>query len=113
MKSLIIAAALTIWSGTAMAHSPIERTTPSNEAIVAAEPDMIDMTFKKGIRLTKVSMTHAAHPSVSLDITGTKGFITDYSIPMQKMGTGTYIIKWRGLGKDGHAINGDFSFSVE
>lgn len=113
MKSLLYAAAISILSGTAMAHSPLELTVPSNEAQIVTEPETIDMTFKKGMRLTKVSMTHADHPAVSLDIAGAKGFITEYSLPMQKMGPGTYLIEWRGLGQDGHAINGDFTFSVE
>jgi len=29
------------------------------------------------------------------------------------MGTGNYLIEWRGLGGDGHALNGTFSFTVE
>ena len=113
MKSLIFAAAITFWSGTAMAHSPLEQTVPSNEAKIATEPETIDMTFKKGIRLTKVSMTHADHPAVLLDISGPKGFITDYSLPVKKMGPGDYLIEWRGLGQDGHATKGAFTFSVE
>lgn len=113
MKSLLLAAAIAISSGTAMAHSPLELTVPSNEAKMTAEPETIDMTFKKGIRLTKVSMTHANHPAVSLELAGAKGFITEYSLPMQKMGPGIYLIEWRGLGQDGHTVNGDFTFSVE
>jgi methionine-rich copper-binding protein CopC len=29
------------------------------------------------------------------------------------MGAGVYFVKWRGLGADGHALNGTFSFTVE
>ena len=113
MRSLFLAAAFTLGSSVAMAHSPLELTNPGNGTTIEAEPNSIDMTFKKGLRLTKLSMTHADHPSVSLDLTGAKGFVTEYSVPMQKMGAGSYLIEWRGLGQDGHAINGDFSFLVE
>jgi len=29
------------------------------------------------------------------------------------MGAGTYRIEWRGLGIDGHAMQGEFTFTVE
>ena len=36
-----------------------------------------------------------------------------FAIPMQSMGEGTYEIEWRGLGEDGHPMNGTFGFTVE
>ena len=71
------------------------------------------MDFKGDIRLTRVSMTHAEHPSVDLDLDGFDGFISDYAIPLQSMESGVYLIEWRGLGADGHALNGSLSFTVE
>ena len=32
---------------------------------------------------------------------------------MQDMGAGKYVVKWRGLSADGHALNGTFSFTVD
>jgi methionine-rich copper-binding protein CopC len=29
------------------------------------------------------------------------------------MGAGKYVVKWRGLGGDGHALKGIFSFTVD
>jgi methionine-rich copper-binding protein CopC len=48
-----------------------------------------------------------------MDVSGHVGFIKDYVIPIEGMGLGIYIINWRGLGADGHALNGKFSFMVE
>lgn len=101
------------WATGAFAHSPLEVTIPANESVIAEVPSEISMDFKGDIRLTRVSITHADHPSVDLDLDSFDGFISDYAIPLQPMGSGVYLIEWRGLGADGHPMNGSFSFTVE
>lgn len=113
MKQLLSIAMIGIWTSGALAHSPLEATTPANEATVAQLPSEIVMNFKGDIRLTRVGMTHADHPSVDLDLDSFDGFISSYAIPVQSLGTGLYVIEWRGLGTDGHTMNGSFSFTVE
>lgn len=113
MRKLLLAGLVGIWTTGAFAHSALESTMPADEEVVAEVPLMVAFDFKKDIRLTLVTMVHADHPSVDLDLSGHNGFITDYALPMQPMGNGTYVIEWRGLGTDGHAINGSFSFTVE
>ncbi|MFV2052360.1 copper resistance CopC family protein [Aliiroseovarius sp. YM-037] len=113
MKQTMLTAMMGLWATGAFAHSPLEATIPANESIIAEAPSEIAMDFKGHIRLTRVSMTHADHPSVDLDLEGFDGFISDYAIPLQSMGSGVYLIEWRGLGVDGHALNGSFSFTVE
>jgi|TARA_B100001059_G_scaffold107312_1_gene106967 methionine-rich copper-binding protein CopC len=113
MKQILLTAMIGLWATGVIAHSPLEATIPANEAVVAEVPLEVVLDFKGDIRLTRVSMTHADHPSVDLDLESFSGFISDYAIPLQGMGSGAYIIEWRGLGADGHALNGSFSFTVE
>ena len=113
MKQFLRTVMIGLWATGAVAHSPLEATTPANEATVAEVPSEIIMDFKGDIRLTRVSMTHAEAQTVNLDLDGFDGFVSDYAIPLQGMGSGAYVIEWRGLGSDGHALNGSFSFTVE
>lgn len=113
MKQIIFTAMVGLWATGAFAHSPLKATVPANESTVAEVPSEIVMDFKGDIRLTRVSITHAEHPSVDLDLDGFDGFISDYAIPLQSMESGVYLIEWRGLGADGHALNGSLSFTVE
>ncbi|NSX53328.1 copper resistance CopC family protein [Parasulfitobacter algicola] len=113
MKQILLTAMIGLWTTGAIAHSPLETTTPANEATVAEVPSEVIMDFKGNIRLTRVSMTHAETHTVDLDLDSFDGFISGYAIPLQAMGSGEYVIEWRGLGADGHALNGSFSFTVE
>lgn len=113
MKKPLLTSLMVLWATSAFAHSPLEATVPVNEAIVAEVPSDIELDFKGNIRLTRVTMTHAGKHETDLDLDGFSGFITDYKIPIQSLGAGTYQIDWRGLGDDGHPMNGTFSFTVE
>lgn len=113
MKRLLTVAMLGVWATGAMAHSPLDATLPANKASVTEVPSEVTLTFKGSIRLTRISMTYENHPSVDLDLEGFNGFLSEYAIPLKSMGAGHYMIEWRGLGTDGHASTGSFSFTVE
>ena len=112
MKKTLLAILTGIWAASASAHSPLDNTTPANGATLAEAPGEIVLNFTGSIRLTRVTLTHAASET-ELDLDGLNDFVTNYTIPMQSFGTGTYQIEWRGLGDDGHPMNGTFSFAVE
>lgn len=113
MKTFLLAGMIVIWATGAMAHSPLDATTPANEATVTAMPTEVLMNFKDDIRLTRVVITHADTHSMDMDLGEQTAFTQEFALPMHDMGVGTYVIEWRGLGVDGHAQTGSFSFTVE
>lgn len=113
MKRVMLAALIGIWSTAALAHSPLEGSTPANRAVISHPPIEVILDFKGIIRLTPVTMQFDATPGVDLDLSGHDGFISDYAIPLPTKCSGDYVIEWRGLGDDGHAMTGTFGFTVE
>ena len=113
MHRVLLAGLIVMWASVAIAHSPLKSTTPANEATIAQAPDEIRLDFGKDIRLTRLAVTHADDKKMKLDLSGQDGFKKLYLVPFEGMGTGNYLIEWRGLGGDGHALNGTFSFTVE
>lgn len=113
MKKILFAGLIGIWATGAMAHSPLDGTTPVNEATVTEMPTEILMDFKGDIRLTRVAITHADTHSMDIDLGDQTAFTQEFTLPIQDMGAGKYVVKWRGLSADGHALNGTFSFTVD
>ncbi len=113
MKKLATFALMTALATSAFAHSRVDNTTPENGTTIATVPSDISFQFAKKIRLTQVNMLHEDHPSVRLDLGEQTSFGREFSLPLEGMGEGTYRIEWRGLGADGHAMQGDFSFTVD
>ncbi|WP_299669356.1 copper resistance CopC family protein [uncultured Ruegeria sp.] len=96
----------------AFAHSRVDTTTPENGATIAEVPSEINLNFSDDIRLTKVNVIHQDVHIVPLDLGGQTSFDRTFAFPLQSMGEGTYRIEWRGLGADGHAMQGEFMFTV-
>ena len=113
MHKMLLAGLIAMWASVATAHSPLKSTTPANEAIIAQAPNEIRLDFGKDIRLTRLAVTHTDDKKMKLDLSGHDGFKKLYLVPFEGTGTGNYLIEWRGLGDDGHALNGTFSFTVK
>jgi methionine-rich copper-binding protein CopC len=113
MKNFLISMIICFWATIAMAHSPLDQTTPANEDLITEVPTEILMKFKADIRMTRVSISYEGDDSIKMDLGNQINFMQEFSLPMHDMGKGAYVIEWRGLSADGHALNGDFSFTVE
>ena len=97
----------------AAAHSPLQLTIPANEAVISDAPTEVFLDFKGDIRLTRVQIQQDDLPSMDLELSNFGGFLSEYAIPLGVSGAGIYVIDWRGLGSDGHPMNGTFRFIVE
>lgn len=97
----------------ASAHSPLDSTRPADGAMLAAVPTEIHFTFKRNIRLTKVTWKHSDGTSGALNTSQVGGFATDLVLPFAETATGEYLIEWRGLSDDGHPQKGTFTFSIK
>lgn len=113
MKKFLLAGLIGAWASGAIAHSPLDATTPANEAVVSEMPAEVLLDFRGDIRLTRVAITHADTHSMDMDLGGQTTFTQEFALPMHDMGVGDYVVAWRGLGADGHALNGTFRFTVE
>ncbi len=113
MKKLATIALMSMLAAGAFAHSSVDTTTPENGATIAEVPSEISFNFADDIRLTKVDMIHQDVHAVTLDLGDQTSFGRTFRLPLQGMGDGTYRIEWRGLGADGHAMQGEFTFTVD
>lgn len=112
MKELLLTALIATLATGAFAHSTIKSIVPANNATVESVPEEIVINFSKKMRVTKITMTHMEKHSVDLNIDGLEKFLKSATVPMESMGAGAYKFEWRGLGKDGHAMKGEFMFEV-
>lgn len=120
-KILLLTASLMIGAGLgalpsthiAYAHSDVNKTNPENGAELTEIPAKLDLTFADQIRITKVEMSHGPHVNMELELGDQTSFTNKITVPTMDMGAGVYTVNWRGLGKDGHAMTGEFKFEVK
>jgi methionine-rich copper-binding protein CopC len=113
MKMLTTIVLISTLATGAFAHSSVQSSTPENGATLSEVPSEVSFSFSDDIRLTKVNMTHQDVHTVSLDLGDQTSFGRTFALPLQSMGEGIYRIEWRGLGIDGHAMQGEFTFTVD
>ena len=111
MKRIVLGCALMLWATGAAAHSPLMLTEPAHQAQLSAAPSQLVMQFKGNIRLTRVTLSRGDEV-LDVDLGTHEGFISDYTLPLEVEGPGTYQVEWRGLGDDGHPMTGTFAFQV-
>jgi methionine-rich copper-binding protein CopC len=113
MRVLITSIILALCPLATSAHSDMQTTTPQDGALLADVPVEIGLNFTAKMRLTSVKASHSGGEIQAIDLEDYKGFETQFTLPMPPMGPGGYDVEWRGLGMDGHAMQGTFSFEVE
>lgn len=111
---LILSVGILVLAVTAsFAHSPVDGTTPEDGALLSETPSHIVLSFERQVRLTRVWVAHAGSSKVDLDLEGQKTFASRFEVPLKDMGSGIYLIEWRGLARDGHVMRDMFTFQIE
>ena len=113
----------------ALAHSPLSNISPGDGAKLEDAPTEISMVFKSPAKLIKLELLKE-QATTKRSLLGTL-FGNDggevvplptavlmeasetHVIPMPKITSGDYQVKWRAMGEDGHVIKGDFAFTVD
>lgn len=117
MKRLLFAASLlSALSFSAWAHSPVNTSNPADGASLETVPETLTLMLAEPGRFMMVQVTHTSsgtstsHMQVldipSRDMTE----MMEFSAP--DFGAGTYVVEWRVLGEDGHAMDGTVTYTV-
>lgn len=113
IRTVLTAFTLCAIATLAVAHSPLQRTTPVDGAVVDQVPPELSFVFGRDIRLTRVEWRLDGDQEGEVDLHGAGGFGTEFALPFEGAGPGAYLIEWRGLSDDGHVQKGSFAFTVE
>jgi copper resistance protein C len=108
----LVAPVLMAFALQAHAHTHLKSAVPAKDSTVAEAPSNIVLTFSGPARLTALTVTRQdgsdekkisplpAEPAATL------------TVPAPKLTAGQYLVNWRVVGADGHAMSGKFSFTV-
>lgn len=110
-KTALALIAIFILTVGAFAHSSADQSTPKDGSVLSTVPEAITMGFAKPVRVTKAGMVHNDKHPTKFEIPS-KDFVSKVKFTPAFQGEGNYVVEWRGLSKDGHAVKGSFSFKV-
>lgn len=97
-------------------HLALVKSDPANAAKLAHSPKAIDLWFsqKPNLKLTRILLTNSKRDTLKLQnaaLVDTSGKHVSFAIPA--LALGRYDASWRTISRDGHAVAGKFSFTID
>ena len=130
-KSLFAVFILVIFPLMALSHSPLEKAIPSDGAVLATPPTEYKMLFKSPAKLIKFEIFQKGEnnnkkPSLLkglfkksddklIEINYKPSLVLSEShlIKLPKINFGSYEVRWRAMGEDGHVLKGILTFEIK
>ena len=96
----------------AYAHTRLSAATPADAEITTAAPEEIVLEFSANVRLLSVRLANVDGATIELGAVPEKTQ-TLFTLPiMVDLTPGDYVVSWRVVGADTHAVSGNLSFIV-
>lgn len=122
LAALVVAQMFLSGPRAALAHARLIRSTPANQARLAAPPERVELWFSelledgfnavevvRAAEVTAKPRTNLARGAPTVD----RDDRTRMTVPVQELGPGDYAVEWRVLSRDGHSAAGRFTFRVQ
>jgi methionine-rich copper-binding protein CopC len=94
------------------AHTRLSAATPADAEITTAAPEEIVLEFSANVRLLSVKLANVDGAMIELGPVPEK-IQTLFTLPiMVGLTPGDYVVSWRVVGADTHAVSGSLSFIV-
>jgi methionine-rich copper-binding protein CopC len=103
---------LCLANGGAAAHAFLDHAEPRVGNAVATAPHEVRLWFTQKLEpaFSSVTVTDAAGQRVDAGKARVSG--DSMAVPLRKIGSGSYQVKWHVLSVDAHTTDGSFSFTV-
>ena len=118
-KTILKVIILTMLPALALAHSPLKSVDPIDKAILTEAPTEYKMIFKSPAKLIKFEILKQAKEKdkkplpLKLNHKPSKLWYESHVVKLPKISTGSYEVRWRAMGEDGHVLKGTLNFEVK
>ena len=103
-------------SAAAAVHLALVKSEPANSAIIGKSPSAITLWFSQqpNAKLTRLILTHDRDTVNTGAASAVDSAGKQIRIPVNAMlSQGKYSVSWRTLARDGHAVSGKFTFTMD
>jgi len=111
MKKLMAIVALGLLGSVAYAHTELSASMPADKAVLEAAPKQVMLHFTEPVRLTALTIQKQGDAKRDVGPLPAQAG-KDFALAAPELGTGAYVVSWRALSEDTHAMTGEFSFTV-
>ncbi|ENV07996.1 hypothetical protein F966_03856 [Acinetobacter higginsii] len=113
LRNLIVGTTLTIATSTAFAHVSLISATPAANTTVSTQPKNLSLNFADEVMLMKIQVLDEQRRELPLNYKVSHDLKKTFDIAIPTLKKGKYTVLWSTMGKDGHNMNGEYSFSFK
>lgn len=111
IRSMLMTLTALMFASVAHGHAHVQKSEPANNSTLAQAPKNVVLEFNEAVQMTVLSLQKSDGPTQDLKpLPSAPAKIV--TVPIPAVDAGSYIIKWRAAGDDGHVVNGKVLFTV-
>jgi methionine-rich copper-binding protein CopC len=113
LASLLLPGSMAIGpSFQAAAHSTMQSSSPPSGATLERSPPLIEIRFHAAINLTSVVVVDASKVERKIEFSP-HGSATVFQLANPRLAAGHNEVRWKGLSKDGHVVDGTLVYEIK
>ena len=131
LKIIVAVFTLVIFPLMALSHSPLEKAIPTDGAVLSTPLTEYKMLFKSPAKLIKFEifqmgqndqknssflktlLKKSTGKMVDINYKPALVFLKNHVIKLPNINTGSYEVRWRAMGEDGHVLKGILTFEIK
>jgi len=113
LRNILVAATMIVATTTTFAHVSLVSATPAVNASILTQPKNLTLNFGAEVMLMNVKLLDAQRRDVPLKYEVNHDLKKSFDIALPKLKKGKYTVVWTTMGKDGHNMNGEYSFTIK
>ncbi|TPI44679.1 copper resistance protein CopC [Mesorhizobium sp. B2-9-1] len=111
LAAMLVAMALLVVPGRALAHAALVATDPADGAVLAQSPTQFSLTFSEPVSPLVLRLVRPDGSQLALTSFRLKDRTVEIGNP-ETLESGTHVLSWRVVSVDGHPVGGSALFSI-
>jgi len=113
LRNALFTAVMLITATNAMAHVDLSSSTPAMNASITTAPKSLVLNFSGEVMLMNIKLLDAQRTNIPLNYKVNHDLKKIFNVPVPELKKGKYFVVWTTMGKDGHNMNNEYSFTIK
>lgn len=113
VPSIFLGITLLFTATGAFAHVKLLSAIPAMNTTVTDQPKNLTLNFGEEVMLMNIKLLDAQQKNISLNYKVNHDLKKTFNVPVPSLKKGKYTVTWTTMGKDGHNMNGEYSFTIQ
>lgn len=113
LRNVLVGITMIVATTNTFAHVGLLSAIPAENASILSQPKNLTLNFGAEVMLMNIKLLDAQRRDVPLKYKVTHDLKKSFDVALPKLKKGKYTVVWTTMGKDGHNMNGEYSFTIK